>query len=129
MTAPPLPFPDTHQEDPMPMTAPTNVQVGASVRALRKAAGLTQDELAARMCQRGAEIRHWNVSSTELGERPLTFAEALAVADVFTVPLDALIDYERVEKERKLAELRAQQAELAAQAAAIEAELAGAEAA
>lgn len=103
MSTPLLPFPDT-KEDTMPATVPTNVQIGRSVRALRNAAGLTQEQLADRMAERGVDLHHSSVSTTELGKRPLTLPEALAIADALGVQLDSLVDYERIEAERELAE-------------------------
>jgi transcriptional regulator with XRE-family HTH domain len=116
MTAPVLPFPDT-QENPMPKQTPTNIQIGSSLRALRKAAGLTQEELADRLHERGVDIHHSSVSTTELGKRPLTFPEALAIADALDVHLDCLVDYERIETERQAAALREQLAAVEARLA------------
>ena len=48
----------------------------------------------------------------ELGKRPLTFPEALAIADALGVDLDSLVDYERIEAERELAALRQQIADI-----------------
>lgn len=124
MTADALPFPDT-QEPPMPKPVPSNTQIGRSVRALREQAGWTQEQLADRMHERGIELHHSSVSTTELGKRALSFPEALALADIFDVHLDSLVDFERIEAERKLAALRQQQLELAEQARLLEAQLAG----
>lgn len=119
-----LPFPDT-QETPMPSTVPTDAQIGRSVRALRSKAGWTQEQLADRLHERGVDLHHSSVSTTELGKRSLSFPEALALADIFDVHLDCLVDFERIEAERQLAALRQQQQQLAEQAAALEAQLAG----
>lgn len=109
MTAAPLPlFPDP-KDTPMsqnPAPVASDKQIGRSVRAAREAADITQVELSARMEARGVETHNSLLSQTELGRRRLYFTEALAIADSLGIDIAALTDWERMEVERELAELR-----------------------
>jgi transcriptional regulator with XRE-family HTH domain len=65
--------------------------VGHNVRALRQAAGLTQDELAAAMQHLGLRWVRQTVAETEAGRREPTIAELVAIAGYFEMPLHALL--------------------------------------
>jgi transcriptional regulator with XRE-family HTH domain len=59
--------------------------MGLAVRAARDAAKLTQPDLAA---MTGIPVS--TLSRTETGDRPLAFAEALALAEAFKINIDQL---------------------------------------
>lgn len=76
-----------------PMTAVDHydARVGANVRKLRQARGLNQDQLAARVAERGVPFRQQTIVKIEKGERPLRLREADAVTAALDVDIDALV--------------------------------------
>jgi transcriptional regulator with XRE-family HTH domain len=65
--------------------------IGARVQGYRKKWGLSQDDLANAMRERGwkwAQATVWNV---ENGERPLRFSEVIGLAELFHMPLQAFL--------------------------------------
>ena len=64
---------------------PENVRVGATIRALREAHGLSGTELA-----RAIGVSGPLISLIESGDRRATMANCQAIADVFRVPLAAI---------------------------------------
>lgn len=59
--------------------------VGRNLQLLRKAAGLSQAELAARLADRGLHFQQPTVLKVERGSRPLKFEEAFAAAQILGV--------------------------------------------
>ena len=71
------------------MEHPLNI-IGPRVRALREAAGLTQDQLAAR-CQRlGLDITRGTLAKVEASVRSVSDHEIPFIARALSVPLNAL---------------------------------------
>ena len=68
-----------------------DARVGANVRKLRLARGLNQDQLAARVAERGVPFRQQTIVKIEKGERPLRLREADAVTAALDVDIDALV--------------------------------------
>lgn len=68
-----------------------DARVGANVRKLRQARGLNQDQLAARVAERGVPFRQQTIVKVEKGERPLRLREADAVTAALDVDIDALV--------------------------------------
>lgn len=56
-------------------------RVGVNLRAYREAAGLSQEELAQRMVERGFGFSQATVWKIESGHRPIKISEAVALAD------------------------------------------------
>lgn len=83
------------QETRAPL-APEEVRIGATIKALREAHGLTVTELA-----RGIGVGHSLVSLIESGERRATMANCQAVARLLNVKLAAITveGYERIADE------------------------------
>lgn len=65
--------------------------VGRNLRALRRAAKISQSDLAAGMTRRGAAISQPIFTRIERGERPLKFQEAMAAADVLGLTVTDLL--------------------------------------
>lgn len=66
--------------------------VGDNVRRLRLARGLTQAALADQMARAGVEMSQQVVAKVEKGARPLRLVEAVALADLFDVHVQDLVD-------------------------------------
>jgi transcriptional regulator with XRE-family HTH domain len=69
-----------------------DADVGRRIKALRKAQRISQSNLIVKMALLyGIQWHQSTVTNVERGERPLKLSEALAVADVLGVSLDALL--------------------------------------
>ena len=66
--------------------------IGVAVERLRKGAGLTRDELAARAQVQGWEISAFVIKRIENGEREVTDIELRKLAKVLRVPPATLLD-------------------------------------
>lgn len=64
--------------------------IGKRLAEVRKAAHFSQADLAAAVARRGHKWSQATVWAVESGKRPLRFSEAMAVADVAGVGVDAL---------------------------------------
>ena len=65
--------------------------IGRTLQRLRKAAGLSQSELAERLNERGEKFHQQTILKVENGTRPLKFTEAITVCDILQVPVDAFV--------------------------------------
>jgi transcriptional regulator with XRE-family HTH domain len=61
------------------------------LREVRQQAGVTQQQLAARMTEVGHKLHRSAVAKIELGERPVTIGEAVQLAGILGVPLMELV--------------------------------------
>jgi len=68
-----------------------NERVGANVQRFRKAAGLSQADLAHALSQRGASFQQQTVLKVEKGSRPLKLDEAVLIADILKMPVFDLL--------------------------------------
>lgn len=68
-----------------------NAVVGANVQRFRKAAGLSQSDLAQALTDRGASFQQQTILKVEKGSRPLRLEEAALLADVLHVPVTNLL--------------------------------------
>lgn len=68
-----------------------DVAVGANVRKFRQARGLNQDELAARVAERGVPFRQQTIVKIEKGQRPLRLREADAITAALDIDIDTLV--------------------------------------
>ncbi|MBA9002037.1 helix-turn-helix domain-containing protein [Thermomonospora cellulosilytica] len=68
-----------------------NEIAAAAVRRHRERLGMSQTELAKRMAELDLSWHQMTVARTESGERPLRLDEALALANIFQIPLDSLM--------------------------------------
>ena len=68
-----------------------NERVGSNVQRFRKAAGLSQAELAQALSQRGASFQQQTVLKVEKGSRPLKLDEAVLIADILKMPVFDLL--------------------------------------
>lgn len=57
--------------------------IAANVRAYREAAGISQEEMAQRMADRGFPFTQATIWKVESGQRPVKASELIALADVF----------------------------------------------
>jgi transcriptional regulator with XRE-family HTH domain len=89
---------------------------GQRLRALREERGMSQQTLVALLGERGITSWHQTtVGKVEVGTRPVRLAEALAVAAVFDMTVDELLqdpDSERA-RSRRARQLLARRSELA----------------
>jgi transcriptional regulator with XRE-family HTH domain len=84
-----------------------NSRVGANVRWFRKAAGVSQSELAQRLAERGFPFSQTTVVKTEQGVRPLKFEEAVAISEILAInPADSLTEIHSVAQEVRAALLQ-----------------------
>ena len=60
-----------------------DANIAANVRAYREAAGMTQEELAQQMADRGFPFTQATVWKVERGQRPVKAGELIALADLF----------------------------------------------
>jgi transcriptional regulator with XRE-family HTH domain len=67
-----------------------NERVGANVQRFRKAAGMTQGELAEQLSQRGLSFQQQGILKVERGSRPLRVDELLIIAEVLEVDQESL---------------------------------------
>lgn len=113
-------------------------EFGQRVRQLRKAAGLTQQQLADRLSQWGRSYHQTTVAKLEAGTRPTTLEEliplsvALGVSqrEFFEDPSpEDMAEREIREAEQRVDDVQAELAKLREQEAALEQRLAGAKAA
>ncbi len=65
--------------------------IGERVKALRKARGITQEELAARLQTRGVVIERDSISRIEIGTRFVADYEVAALCDALGVTADDLL--------------------------------------
>lgn len=68
-----------------------NEIAAAAVRRHRERLGMSQSELARRMAELDMSWHQMTVARTESGDRPLRLDEALALANIFHVPLENLL--------------------------------------
>ena len=68
-----------------------HAQVGAGVRAARVGAGLTQEQLARKMRERGHRWDRHQVSRVEQGHRELSTSALVALARALDVTVGALV--------------------------------------
>jgi transcriptional regulator with XRE-family HTH domain len=68
-----------------------NQRVGSNVQKFRKAAGLSQADLAHALSQRGASFQQQTVLKVEKGSRPLKLDEAVLIADILKMPMFDLL--------------------------------------
>lgn len=64
---------------------------GENVQAIRKAQGLSQEQLAARMQLLGIQMQQKAISRIETGERLVADYELVALGKVLGVPLEELL--------------------------------------
>jgi len=84
-----------------------NRRVGANVRWFRKAAGVSQSELAQRLAERGFPFSQTTVVKTEQGVRPLKFEEADAIGEILAInPADSLTEIRSTAQEVRAALLQ-----------------------
>lgn len=74
------------------------------LRQARRAASLTQADLAAQLVERGFAMDSTTITRIERLDRAVKLEEALALAEILGEPLDALL-HDEPEDERRLAEL------------------------
>jgi transcriptional regulator with XRE-family HTH domain len=70
-----------------------NQRVGANLQRFRKAAGISQADLADALSQRGLSFQQPTILKVERGSRPLKFEEAHTIADILKITPSQLSDY------------------------------------
>lgn len=98
-------------------------KLGRTVRTLREARGLSQEQVAAKMTALGFSWQQTTVARTEAASRPIRVNEAVALSRVFQVAIDYLL--EKADREQEL-RVRITQAQIAADHAHMQAQTAAA---
>ena len=66
-------------------------QIGATIRALREQAGMTQDALAAKLQLAGCDMTRSAVAKIEVGQRHLYPDELILIRDILRVSYEELL--------------------------------------
>lgn len=74
------------------MNAAYEYQVGQNIRALREKAGLTQEQLSARLQVCGCDITRSALAKIEVGQRHLYPDEIRALKEILRVSFDAIFE-------------------------------------
>jgi len=98
----------TAQQAPTPF----NQRVGANVGKFRRAADMSQAELAQELTRRGFPMQQQTILTIEKGTRPLKLDEFAVMADVLRIDPGSLVDATD-ERTAALAKLRATEAAIA----------------
>jgi transcriptional regulator with XRE-family HTH domain len=103
--------------------------LGQRLRGLREEAGLTQEQVAARMRSLGHHLYQNTIWKIEAGKRPVRVNEAVALANILGIPLDGLLRDPALSAEgsalwTQLQQVAAQRLEAETQRAALKAEFA-----
>ncbi|WP_458116992.1 helix-turn-helix transcriptional regulator [Arthrobacter sp. D2-10] len=69
---------------------------GEALRKFRLASGLTQEELARRLSDRGFSATQTMVAKIERGDRPTSIAEAAVIAAYFGTPVQSFLPLDRL---------------------------------
>jgi transcriptional regulator with XRE-family HTH domain len=88
----------------MPEATDIDVALGRVVAGKRVERSMSQIEMADLMIERGLAWTQSTVSQTEQGRRTLSLIEAVALADVFELPLSLLLEVDRVDQFVKVGE-------------------------
>ena len=82
----------------MPIKLKKDVSIGANLRKYRKASGLSQATVAARLQVQGLDIHEKIISEMELGRYSVRISVLLALAEMYGVPVqDFFADLDRYE--------------------------------
>jgi len=82
----------------MPIKLKKDVSIGANLRKYRKASGLSQATVAARLQVQGLDIHEKIISEMELGRYSVRISVLLALAELYRVPVqDFFADIESYE--------------------------------
>lgn len=76
------------------MNAAVEKRIGQNIRALREEAGLTQEQLSARLQVRGCDITRSAVAKIEVGQRHLYPDEILLLKEILGASYDAIFSME-----------------------------------
>ena len=74
------------------MNADIEKQVGKNIRILREAAGLTQEQLAAKLQLSGCDITRSAVAKIEVGQRHLYPDEIILIKEILNTDYDCIFD-------------------------------------
>lgn len=66
-----------------------DIQIGSTIRSLRKQAGLTQEQVITHLQLQGIEISRSSYSQIECGTYNIRISELVALADLFNVDFNA----------------------------------------
>jgi transcriptional regulator with XRE-family HTH domain len=76
------------------MNAAVERRIGQNIRALREKAGLTQEQLSARLQVRGCDITRSAVAKIEVGQRHLYPDEILLLKEILGASYDTIFSME-----------------------------------
>lgn len=72
------------------MNVQTEKRVGRNIRAIREAAGLTQEQLAAKLQTHGCDITRSALAKIEVGQRHLYPDEIILLHEILQVPYEKI---------------------------------------
>ncbi|WP_448002548.1 helix-turn-helix domain-containing protein [Agromyces bauzanensis] len=91
-----------------------------AVRDARLALGLSQDDLGARMAQRGYDFHQTTIAKIERGARRVAVGEAAELADILGIPLAAVLGRDPASVSARRAQIEAKTRRVLADLAALE---------
>ena len=65
-----------------------DISIGANLKKFRKATGMSQDKVAAKLQVQGLDIHHKIISEMELGRYSIQVSVLLALSDLYCVPVE-----------------------------------------
>ena len=74
------------------MNAEVEKRIGRNIRELRERAGMTQEELAAKLQLHGCDITRSAVAKIEVGQRHLYPDEIVLIKNILSVSYDEIFD-------------------------------------
>ena len=74
------------------MNATVEKKIGKNIRGLREKAGLTQEQLAARLQTNGCDITRSAVAKIEVGQRHIYADEIILLKEILAVSFEQLFD-------------------------------------
>ena len=69
-----------------------DIQIGSTIRKLRKKSGFTQEQVIARLQLQGIEISRSSYSQIECGTYNIRISELIALAELFQVDFNAFFE-------------------------------------
>lgn len=74
------------------MNIETEKRIGKNIRALRERAGVTQEQLAAKLQTNGCDITRSAVAKIEVGQRHIYADEIILISEILRASFDEILD-------------------------------------
>ena len=76
------------------MNREIEIKIGANIRILRERAGVTQEQLSARLQAEGCGITRSALAKIEVGQRHLYPDEVILIREILNVPFEDIFNWE-----------------------------------